>query len=271
MSETGWMKIGYGDLDKYKSDLSQWEHNQKILHDHYQSYGLPSKLEELNQEQLDILKDLAQHQPYTLTSTDDDDEIRVTNIKPKSLIYEEILYIDLFTKECPLTCENFKHLLKGDYKGTSKIIPSKKLHYKSNKLHRLVKDFIIQGGDIIKNNGSSGESIYGKTFKDEKSGLKLNFKFGTIAMASGSSKNSNSSQFFICLIPPISEDEEDSIQVKEFKQKQLNKLNGKYVIFGQVTNLKSLELLKKLNNLENNKDEELLGHCWIDDCGMVEK
>jgi cyclophilin family peptidyl-prolyl cis-trans isomerase len=53
----------------------------------------------------------------------------------------------------------------GEY-GVAKL-SKKKLHYLGTKIHRIVEDFVIQGGDIISNDGSGGESIYGKYFNDE--------------------------------------------------------------------------------------------------------
>ncbi|WVQ67819.1 uncharacterized protein L199_006024 [Kwoniella botswanensis] len=259
-TERGWMKIGYGDSTAYKQQLDRWESNQRILTQHHVNYGLPSTLEELDEDQLDILKDIILHSSSASSFT----QVEITNKKPVSPIFQEVLYIDLFTKECPITTKNFRHLLLGD-KGLSKI-SSKPLHYKNVRIHRLIKDFIIQGGDITRNDGSGGESIYGLKFNDEKPGLKKTFQYGTVAMASGSSKNSNSSQFFICLIPNIQDG--DSKEEKERKKKQFGKLDGKYVVFGQVSE-ESLDLLKKLNALKVNGGGDELEGCWIDDCGIV--
>ncbi|KAK6910280.1 hypothetical protein I203_104312 [Kwoniella mangroviensis CBS 8507] len=262
-TERGWMKIGHGDSIAYKQQLNQWEFNQSILSQHHENYGLPSNLEELDEDQLDILKDLISHSSSSSSSASST-QVSVSSIKPVSPIFEEVLHIDLFIKECPITCKNFKHLLLGD-KGISKI-SNKPLHYKNVRIHRLVKDFIIQGGDITRNDGSGGESIYGPKFNDEKPGLKKQFGYGTIAMASGSSKNSNSSQFFICLIPNIQDG--DTKEEKERKKKQFGKLDGKYVVFGQVSK-ESLGLLAKLNALEVKDGGDGLEGCWIDDCGIV--
>lgn len=64
----------------------------------------------------------------------------------------------------PRTVENFRCLCTGE-KGTS--ANGTQLHYKGTKFHKVHKLFWVQSGDIVRNNGSSGESIYGTLFDDE--------------------------------------------------------------------------------------------------------
>uniref|UniRef100_A0A2K6KCA0 peptidylprolyl isomerase n=1 Tax=Rhinopithecus bieti TaxID=61621 RepID=A0A2K6KCA0_RHIBE len=71
---------------------------------------------------------------------------------------------ELFSDVCPKTCENFRCLCTGE-KGTGKST-QKPLHYKSCLFHRVVKDFMVQGGDFSEGNGRGGESIYGGFFED---------------------------------------------------------------------------------------------------------
>ncbi|KAJ3481039.1 hypothetical protein NLI96_g7940 [Meripilus lineatus] len=92
---------------------------------------------------------------------------------------------------------NFLALCTGE-KGMCKGAPNKKLHYLNCLIHRVVKDFVAQGGDITRGDGSGGESVYGGKFNDEKEGLKKKVKRGSLAMAN-SGKNSNTSQFFVVL------------------------------------------------------------------------
>lgn len=67
--------------------------------------------------------------------------------------------------------------------------------------HRIQSGFCCQGGDIVRHDGSSGDSIFGRTFNDERGGLKLpHDRAGVLSMAN-SGKNSNSSQFFFTLAP----------------------------------------------------------------------
>merc|ERR1711920_557822 len=92
------------------------------------------------------------------------------------------------------------------------------LHYKGCNVHRLLKEFIVQGGDILMGNGTGGESIYGKPFKDDKAALKVKLdRRGLLAMGN-SGKNSNTSQFFITLA----------------EGKKIESLTGKHVVFGEV-------------------------------------
>lgn len=123
------------------------------------------------------------------------------------------IVIELFPDIAPLACENFEALCTGS-RGKSKVsgVP---LHYKDVKFHRFVPNFIAQGGDFIMQNGSGGESIWGKKFKDDKGGLaKKHDKIGVVSMCN-SGKNSNTCQFFFTLAP-------------------CPQLDGKHVIFGQV-------------------------------------
>merc|ERR1711939_274587 len=103
--------------------------------------------------------------------------------------------MELFAVSTPKTAENFRCLCTGE-KGKGK--QGKRLHYRKCMLHRVVPDFIIQGGDFIKQNGLGGESIYGETLEDESLSI-LHDKPGLLSMANKGTPNSGNSQFFITL------------------------------------------------------------------------
>merc|ERR1719432_323945 len=73
--------------------------------------------------------------------------------------------IELFSDITPKTCENFRCLCTGE-KGIGKIT-GKPLHYLGSTFHRVVKDFMLQGGDFSDGNGKGGESIFGGDFSDD--------------------------------------------------------------------------------------------------------
>jgi peptidylprolyl isomerase len=167
------------------------------------------------------------------------------------------LIVQLDWSTAPLACENFATLCgqgsaaagyeKG---GKKKPIPmgesGKPLSYKNSVVHRVVPQFILQGGDFVFGNGSGGESIYGKKFKDERAGLlKKHDRRGILSMGN-SGKNSNTSQFFITFVATP-------------------QCDGKHVIFGQV--ISGWEVLDALEAMGSSSGDPT-GSITLTDCGL---
>ena len=153
------------------------------------------------------------------------------------------IYFELFADVCPKTAENFRSLCVGD-KGLGQST-GKPLHFKGCPFHRIIKDFMVQGGDFSNQNGTGGESIYGEKFEDENFELKHD-KPGLLSMANAG-PNTNGSQFFITC-------------------KDTSHLDGKHVVFGEV--IKGMAVVRTLENIEK-EGEKPKKPCVIADCGEV--
>ncbi|XP_033731856.1 peptidyl-prolyl cis-trans isomerase G-like isoform X2 [Pecten maximus] len=154
------------------------------------------------------------------------------------------IIVELFSDVTPKTCENFRALCTGEKGVTQKTEQS--LHYKGAPFHRVVKDFMIQGGDFTKGDGTGGESIYGGMFPDENFILK-NEKEYLLCMANRG-KDTNSSQFFITTRPAPH-------------------LDGVHVVFGQV--LQGQEIVRLIENQETDTKSRPLKEVRIANCGEL--
>mmetsp|Transcript_4909 Transcript_4909/g.10541 ORF Transcript_4909/g.10541 Transcript_4909/m.10541 type:complete len:240 (-) Transcript_4909:762-1481(-) len=235
-----YLDIDIGDAAKYASNTDQFNRGESYYQSVRSQYGwTASTVDALDDEQKQLLiesynadKTWSSKGPCTAT-------------KPDPLRAGRIV-CELYDSDVPKTVENFRCLVTGE-KGLGKA-SKKPLHYQGVRFHRIVKGFCCQGGDVVKGDGSGGDSIYNGKFNDEKAGLqKKHDGPGVLAMAN-SGKNTNSSQFYFTLAAAP-------------------QCDGKHVVFGKV--VEGLDILKRIDEEAASADGTPKVDVVIGACGVL--
>jgi len=151
--------------------------------------------------------------------------------------------MQLYADITPKTAENFRALCTGE-KGNTK--SGKPLHFKGCAFHRVIKDFMIQGGDFTNGDGTGGESIYGERFNDEN--FKIKHTEGGLLSQANAGPNTNGSQFFIT-------------------SRATPHLDGKHVVFGKV--VEGMEIVRVIEDVDKGDNDRPKEDVVIEDCGLM--
>ncbi|KAI9012875.1 cyclophilin-like domain-containing protein [Gaertneriomyces semiglobifer] len=149
--------------------------------------------------------------------------------------------MELFKDVVPRTAENFRQLCTGEFRKNGVPQGFKNCHF-----HRVIRDFMVQGGDFLKGDGTGSISIYGEKFEDENFTLKHSGP-GLLSMAN-SGTNTNGSQFFITCA-------------------KCDFLDGKHVVFGRL--IDGLLTLRKIENVPTGAGNRPKLPVIISECGEM--
>jgi peptidyl-prolyl isomerase D len=158
----------------------------------------------------------------------------------------ERIYVELFVDKVPLTCNNFRTLCASPETAQSVPGTNTPMTYLGSTFHRVIAEFMIQGGDFTNHNGTGGVSIYGAEFADESFELRCDAP-GLLCMANRG-KNTNGSQFFITCAP-------------------CSHLDGKHVVFGRV--VRGMNSVRHIENTPTGDQDRPRQPVKIVGCGSL--
>jgi cyclophilin family peptidyl-prolyl cis-trans isomerase len=146
--------------------------------------------------------------------------------------------VELYTQDAPRTTYNFAELCRDK-------------KYVNTPFHRIIKDFMVQGGDLVNQDGTGTYSVYGgegSTFADEAF-VHAHDRPGLLSMAN-SGPNTNGSQFFITTAPAPH-------------------LDGKHVVFGRV--VEGMEHVHDVEREVTDPNDRPIRRCYVMNCGVTDK
>jgi peptidyl-prolyl isomerase H (cyclophilin H) len=151
------------------------------------------------------------------------------------------ILLELFKDACPKTAENFRQLCTGEHR-----VNGVQIGYKNCSVHRVIKDFMVQGGDFVRGDGTGSMSVYGEKFSVENFTLKHDSS-GLLSMVVAG--NSTGCQFFITCA-------------------KCDWLDGQHMVFGSVLDQESMLVVRKIENVEVS-DAKPKFHVIITECGEM--
>ncbi|CRK93634.1 CLUMA_CG007164, isoform A [Clunio marinus] len=148
------------------------------------------------------------------------------------------IVLGLFGDDAPKTVKNFREICLNGIDGLS---------YNGTRFHRIIRRFMIQGGDILNGNGTGSTSIYGDYFEDES--LTINHTIGGFLGMANQGPDTNGCQFYITTVAT-------------------SWLDGKHTVFGKVTN--GQDVVHKIERVKTTTDDEPVSSVILSECGEIE-